>query len=137
MIAPAAKEISPPERHLGDNDGAKPVPNDSAGQDAGQTRSDGSTAVVTEQRVKVRPPSLYRVYLHNDDYTPMDFVVTVLERFFSKTHAEATEIMLNVHTKGLGICGLFTYEIAETKVSQVTECAREQQHPLKCTTEKT
>lgn len=96
----------------------------------------GASGVLTERKVKTARPNLYRVLLHNDDYTPMDFVVDVLTRFFKKTHAEATEIMLAVHHKGIGVCGVFPYEIAETKVALVTEAAREQEYPLQCTLER-
>jgi len=81
-------------------------------------------------------PSLYRVLLLNDDYTPMEFVVYVLERFFNKSREDATRIMLHVHQHGVGVCGVFTYEVAETKVSQVIDTARRHQHPLQCTMEK-
>ncbi len=91
--------------------------------------------VVQETRPKVKQPPLYKVVLLNDDYTPMDFVVHILEIFFGMDREAATRIMLEVHTKGKGICGVFTHEIAETKVSQVTNYARENQHPLLCTTE--
>lgn len=93
-------------------------------------------AVVTERKVQARAPHLYRVLLHNDDYTPMEFVVMVLETFFNKERSVATEIMLAVHTKGVGVCGVFPYEIAETKVALVMECARENEHPLQCTMER-
>ncbi len=95
-----------------------------------------SSGVLTERKVKTSKPNLYRVLLHNDDFTPMDFVVDVLARFFKKTHAEATEIMLAVHHKGIGVCGVFPYEIAETKVALVTEAARAQEYPLQCTLER-
>ena len=95
-----------------------------------------STGVVTKTRPKTKKPPLYKVLLLNDDYTPMEFVVHVLERFFSKNREEATRIMLHVHQKGIGVCGVFTYEVAETKVSQVIDFARENQHPLQCTLEK-
>ena len=91
--------------------------------------------VVQEARPKLKQPSLYKVVLLNDDYTPMDFVVHILETFFGMDRENATRIMLEVHTKGKGICGVFTHEIAETKVTQVTNCSRENQHPLLCTTE--
>ena len=84
----------------------------------------------------MKKPSLYKVLMLNDDYTPMEFVIHVLESFFGKTPDEATEIMLHVHRRGIGICGVFTYEIAETKVTQVVEYARKHQHPLQCTLEK-
>ena len=93
-------------------------------------------AVVTERRAEVRSPSLYKVLLHNDDFTPMDFVVMVLETYFGKDRNAATEVMLAVHHKGVGICGVYPFEIAETKVSLVMECARENEHPLQCTMEK-
>jgi len=95
-----------------------------------------TTKVVVKSRPKTKKPSMYRVILLNDDYTPMEFVVHVLERFFQKTHEEATQIMLHVHRRGVGICGVFTYEVAETKVHQVVEFARRHQHPLQCTLEK-
>ena len=88
-----------------------------------------------EAKPKVRRPPLYRVVLLNDDYTPMDFVVHVLESFFSMPRDKATQVMLQVHTRGKGVCGVFTREIAETKVHQVNACSRENQHPLLCTIE--
>jgi ATP-dependent Clp protease adaptor protein ClpS len=98
---------------------------------------DGTGAgVVLEPRSKTKKPSMYRVLLMNDDYTPMEFVVLVLERFFHKSQEEATHIMLHVHQKGIGLCGVFTYEVAETKVMQVIDFARKHQHPLQCTMEK-
>ncbi len=92
--------------------------------------------VSTKIRQKTKRPSLYKVLLLNDDYTPMEFVVHVLERFFFKEHEEAMRIMLHVHQRGVGVCGVFTYEVAETKVAQVMEFARQHQHPLQCTMEK-
>lgn len=92
--------------------------------------------VVTQTRPKTRKPSLYRVLLLNDDYTPMEFVVDVLERIFKKNHEEAVRIMLHVHQNGVGLCGVYTYEVAETKVAQVLDAARRNQHPLQCTMEK-
>ena len=98
---------------------------------------DGSnTGVVVRTRPKTKKPSMYKVLMLNDDYTPMEFVVHVLERFFNKSREEATQIMLHVHQKGVGVCGVFTYEIAETKVNQVMDFARRHQHPLQCTLEK-
>jgi len=91
--------------------------------------------VVEEARPQVKQPPLYQVVLLNDDYTPMEFVVDVLEKFFALNRPTATRIMLEVHTKGKGVCGVFTYEIAETKVAQVTTYARDNQHPLMCTLE--
>jgi ATP-dependent Clp protease adaptor protein ClpS len=92
--------------------------------------------VATKSRPKTKKPAMYKVLMLNDDYTPMEFVIHVLERFFSKTHEEATQIMLHVHQRGVGICGVFTYEVAETKVTQVMDLAKEHQHPLQCTIEK-
>jgi len=92
--------------------------------------------IVTKTEPKTKRPSLYKVLLLNDDYTPMDFVVYVLERFFNKQNEEANRIMMHVHQKGVGICGVFTYEVAETKVAQVTNFSRQHQHPLQCTMEK-
>jgi ATP-dependent Clp protease adaptor protein ClpS len=94
-----------------------------------------SGVVVEEARPQVKQPPLYQVVLLNDDYTPMEFVVDVLEKFFALNRTTATRIMLEVHTRGKGVCGVFTYEIAETKVAQVTTYARDQQHPLMCTLE--
>jgi|SRR2546423_5029989 len=94
------------------------------------------TGIVTKTRPKTKKPSLYRVLILNDDYTPMEFVVHVLERFFGKPHEEAVQIMLHVHRHGVGICGVYTFEVAETKVAQVIELARRHQHPLQCTMEK-
>ena len=87
---------------------------------------------VREARPKVEQPPLYKVVLLNDDYTPMEFVVHVLEQFFSKNREEATRIMLHVHQRGVGVCGVFTFEIAETKVAQVVQYSRENEHPLQC-----
>ena len=100
----------------------------------GEGGADGRAGTQTVTRTK--KPSLYRVLLLNDDYTPMDFVVYVLERFFQKTREEATTIMLHVHQNGVGLCGVFTYEVAETKVAQVLDLARRHEHPLQCTMEK-
>ena len=107
--------------------------------DRGRTDGDDGdtgTGIVTKTRPKTKKPSLYKVLLLNDDYTPMEFVVLILERFFNKNREDAVEIMLHVHRHGVGICGVFTYEVAETKVAQVMEFARRHQHPLQCTMEK-
>lgn len=93
-------------------------------------------STATKVKAKSKKPSLYRVLLLNDDYTPMEFVIYVLEQFFAKSLDEATRIMLNVHQTGIGVCGVFTYEIAETKVYQVQDLARRNEHPLQCTMEK-
>jgi ATP-dependent Clp protease adaptor protein ClpS len=95
-----------------------------------------ATGVIVKAKPKTKKPSMYKVLMLNDDYTPMEFVVHVLERFFLKNHEEATRIMLHVHQRGVGICGVFTYEVAETKVNQVMDFARRHQHPLQCTLEK-
>ena len=93
-------------------------------------------AVAVRPRPKTRKPTMYKVLMLNDDYTPMEFVVYVLERFFQKSRDQATQIMLNVHRRGVGVCGVYTYEVAETKVTQVMDLARQNQHPLQCTIEK-
>ena len=92
--------------------------------------------VAVKSRAKTEKPSMYKVLLLNDDYTPMEFVIHVLEHFFSKSQEEATKIMMHVHQKGVGVCGVFTYEIAETKVNQTMDLAQQHQHPLQCTIEK-
>ncbi len=113
--------FSPPAFLMSDND----KPDD-----------DPATGVVVKAKPKTRKPSMYKVLMLNDDYTPMEFVVHVLERFFSKNREEAQRIMLHVHRRGVGICGVFTYEVAESKVTQVMDFARQHQHPLQCTLEK-
>lgn len=97
---------------------------------------DSGTVVVTKTKPKAKKPSLYRVLLLNDDFTPMEFVVHVLQRFFNKNQDEATQIMFHVHQNGVGECGIFTYEVAETKVTQVMDLASKHQHPLQCVMEK-
>ncbi|MBS4075721.1 ATP-dependent Clp protease adapter ClpS [Ameyamaea chiangmaiensis] len=104
--------------------------------DTGGNDDDTHTSVVIRARTKPRKPAMYKVLMLNDDYTPMEFVVHVLERFFQKNRDEATSIMLHVHKRGVGVCGVFTYEVAESKVSQVMDLARQNQHPLQCTIEK-
>ena len=101
-------------------------------------RTGGDTVVErrTKEQAKTKRPPLYKCILLNDDYTPMEFVVHVLERFFSKNREEATRIMMHVHQRGVGVCGVYTYEVAETKVTQVMDLARQNQHPLQCTIEK-
>ena len=96
----------------------------------------GSTGVLTKTRTRTQRPPLYKVLLLNDDYTPMEFVVHVLERFFGTSHQQALEIMMTVHRKGLAVVGVFSFEIAETKVTQVMDYSRRNQHPLQCTMEK-
>ncbi len=104
---------------------------------AGRRDGDDPEAdVVLETKPKSKRPPLYKVLLINDDYTPMEFVVHVLERFFGLNHSQAFEIMLTVHKKGLAVVGVFSFEVAETKVTQVMDFARRHQHPLQCTMEK-
>ncbi|WP_184002147.1 ATP-dependent Clp protease adapter ClpS [Stakelama sediminis] len=98
--------------------------------------NDSSVGLATRTRTRTKKPTPYRVLMLNDDYTPMEFVVLVLQRFFRMTMEEATQVMLHVHQKGVGVCGVFSYEVAETKVAQVTDFARQNQHPLQCTLEK-
>ncbi|MCG8441433.1 MAG: ATP-dependent Clp protease adapter ClpS [Caulobacterales bacterium] len=105
-------------------------------EESGGSDPEWGTGVATKTRPKTKRPSMYRVLLLNDDYTPMEFVVEVLERVFNKGHEEAVRIMLHVHQNGVGVCGVFTYEVAETKVAQVLDAARRNQHPLQCTMEK-
>ena len=107
-----------------------------AGGEDDDRRNGPSGAVATRTRPKTQRPSRYKVLLLNDDYTPMEFVVHVLERFFGLTNPQAVEIMLTVHRKGVAVVGVFSYEVAETKVTQVMEYARRNEHPLQCTMEK-
>jgi ATP-dependent Clp protease adaptor protein ClpS len=111
-----------------------------AADDDRRRRGDGNgapgSAVITRTKPQTKKPNLYRVLILNDDYTPMEFVVHVLERFFNKDREAATRIMLHVHHHGIGECGIFTYEVAETKVTQVMDFARKHQHPLQCVMEK-
>lgn len=106
--------------------------NNGANGDDGESE----TGVATKTKVNTKKPNMYRVLLLNDDFTPMEFVILILERFFRKTGDEATQIMLHVHNNGVGECGVFTYEVAETKVTQVMDFARKNQHPLQCILEK-
>ena len=101
-----------------------------------ESRKDHGIAL-EEARPEVELPPMYRVILLNDDYTPMEFVIEILQLFFAMSNDRATQVMLHVHTRGKGVCGVFTYEIAETKVVQVNEYSRQHDHPLKCTLEKT
>ena len=100
------------------------------------TGGDNKTGIVTKTRPKTKKPSLYKVLLLNDDYTPMEFVVVVLQKYFGKSRDEAERIMLHVHQKGVGVCGVYTFEVAETKVTQVMDFSRANNHPLQCTMEK-
>ncbi|MBB3998709.1 ATP-dependent Clp protease adaptor protein ClpS [Aureimonas pseudogalii] len=124
---------------LNDDAPDRPVTRHDPRMQAGKTDggdADRGTSVITRTKPKTRKPSLYRVLLLNDDYTPMEFVIHVLERFFQKDREAATRIMLHVHKHGVGECGVFTYEVAETKVTQVMDFARQHQHPLQCVMEK-
>ena len=117
------------------------APPRAAGDDApddgvGISDGDGQVGVATKTRAKAKKPSMYKVLMLNDDYTPMEFVVMVLKRFFRMDLEQATRVMLHVHQKGVGVCGVFPYEVAETKVNQVMDFARQNQHPLQCTLEK-
>ena len=105
-------------------------------QMSGEFDQESDQGVALETRTKTKRPPLYKVLLLNDDYTPMEFVVIVLERFFDKDHTQAFEIMLTVHKKGMAVVGVFSDEIAETKVAQVMDFSRRHQHPLQCTMEK-
>ncbi|BDI61955.1 ATP-dependent Clp protease adapter ClpS [Qipengyuania nanhaisediminis] len=105
------------------------------GKDADED-TDSETGVATKTRSKPKKPSQYKVLMLNDDYTPMEFVVMVLKRFFGMDLEQATRVMLHVHQRGVGVCGIFPYEVAETKVNQVMDFARQNQHPLQCTLEK-
>ncbi|WEQ56045.1 ATP-dependent Clp protease adapter ClpS [Komagataeibacter nataicola] len=130
--APRSGAVSPrPHGH-----GGNTPPRRNGGQDSPPGNDDGMIDVVIRTRPQTRKPAMYKVLMLNDDYTPMEFVVHVLERFFQKNREEATDIMLHVHKRGVGVCGVFTYEVAETKVTQVMDLARQNQHPLQCTIEK-
>jgi ATP-dependent Clp protease adaptor protein ClpS len=114
-----------------------PTPGSPGGGSPGAGEGGGTGFdLATETRIKTKKPSLYRVLLLNDDYTPMEFVVFILERFFNRSREQATRIMLHVHQKGVGLCGVYTYEVAETKVAQVLDLARRHEHPLQCVMEK-
>jgi ATP-dependent Clp protease adaptor protein ClpS len=104
--------------------------------DNGIDEGEGQVGVATKTRAKAKKPSQYKVLMLNDDYTPMEFVVMVLKRFFRMDLEQATRVMLHVHQRGVGVCGIFPYEVAETKVHQVMDFAKENQHPLQCTLEK-
>jgi ATP-dependent Clp protease adaptor protein ClpS len=117
--------LSGPRKGPGDDDQPRGRPDDGRG------------LAVEEAKPRLKKPPLFRVILINDDYTPMEFVVEVLEAIFAMDRPRATRVMLEVHTRGKGVCGVFTYEIAETKVAQVTSYAQQHQHPLLCTLEET
>ena len=115
--------------------GTLPAPFRAAGEDRDGGGKD-QLGVATKTRAKPKKPSQFKVLMLNDDYTPMEFVVLVLKRFFAMDLEQATRVMLHVHQRGVGVCGIFPYEIAETKVNQVMDFARQNQHPLQCTLEK-
>ena len=102
----------------------------------GDPDSEDEVGIATKTKARPKKPSQYKVLMLNDDYTPMEFVVMVLKRFFGMDLEQATRVMLHVHQKGVGVCGIFPYEVAETKVNQVMDFARQNQHPLQCTLEK-
>ncbi len=112
------------------------LPIRAAGPDDDSDGGDSQVGIATRTRTRPKKPSQYKVLLLNDDYTPMEFVVMVLKRFFRMDLEEATRVMLHVHQRGVGVCGIFPYEVAETKVNQVMDFARQNQHPLQCTLEK-
>ncbi len=112
------------------------IASDMAGVGDDDADSDIDVGIATKTKAKPKKPSQYKVLLLNDDYTPMEFVVMVLKRFFGMDLEQATRVMLHVHQKGVGVCGVFPYEVAETKVNQVMDFARQNQHPLQCTLEK-
>lgn len=120
---------------MNDDDPQGPDHNDPLRHDH-DADEDRQTGLLLKPRPKTKKPAMYKVLLLNDDYTPMEFVVHILERFFNKNRQEATDIMLHVHRRGVGICGIFTYEVAETKVQQVMDFARANEQPLQCTMEK-
>ena len=125
------------QHHRPFNMSDEPASNDPNEGGGAAVPEDGEdTGLLLEARPKTKKPSMYKVLLLNDDYTPMEFVVHVVEKFFAKNRAEATDIMMHVHRRGVGICGVFTYEIAETKVAQVMDYARANEQPLQCTMEK-
>ncbi|MGB3457283.1 MAG: ATP-dependent Clp protease adapter ClpS [Litorimonas sp.] len=118
----------------GPGDGVPAVPPTGPGD--GDADDGMERGVATKVREKTKKPSMYRVLLMNDDYTPMEFVVSILMGIFKKSQEEATQVMLNVHQTGIGTCGVYTFEVAETKVAQVMDAAKRNQHPLQCTLEK-
>ena len=124
-----------PGRSASHREPARAAPDDDEG-DAQDGGGEGQIAVATKTRTRPKKPSQYKVLMLNDDYTPMEFVVMCLKRFFRMDLEQATRVMLHVHQRGVGVCGVYPYEVAETKVNQVMDFARENQHPLQCTLEK-
>lgn len=131
--APISAANLRPHMEDGEPPALPPPGGDNGGNDQERERQ---TGVLLKPRPKTKKPSMYKVLLLNDDYTPMEFVVHILERFFNKNRQESTDIMLHVHRRGVGVCGIFTYEVAETKVAQVMDFARANEQPLQCTMEK-
>ncbi len=123
--------VEPPFAAIPDGDDG-----DGADGTAGVTDGESQAGVATKTRARSKKPRQYKVLMLNDDYTPMEFVVMVLKRFFRMDLEQATRVMLHVHQRGVGVCGVFPYEVAETKVTQVMDFARENQHPLQCTLER-
>lgn len=130
LLFPAREAFGLVEFMAGDDDDDGPGDNGTGDGD------DTNIGIATKTRAKTKKPNPYKVLILNDDYTPMEFVVLVLKRFFQMDIDEATRVMLHVHQKGVGVCGTFSYEVAETKVTQVMDFARKNQHPLQCTLEK-
>jgi len=121
--------------HMNEDD-MPPPNNDGNDSNDAQTGEENEAGLLLKPKPKTKKPAMYKVLLLNDDYTPMEFVVHILERFFNKNRQEATDVMLHVHRRGVGVCGIFTYEVAETKVAQVMDFARANEQPLQCTMEK-
>lgn len=138
LLRPAMGDATLARPRAGDDEPSGPGqgPGQGVDGDDGGGERDPSTGLVVKARPATRRPDMYKVLMLNDDYTPMEFVVHVLERFFQKSREQATQVMLQVHRRGVGVCGVFTYEVAETKVTQVMDLARQNQHPLQCTIEK-
>jgi ATP-dependent Clp protease adaptor protein ClpS len=129
LILERPQDVPPMDVHAADE-------GDDEGNGGNRPGDDGQIGIATKTRAKPKKPSQFKVLMLNDDYTPMEFVVLVLKRFFHMDLEQATRVMLHVHQKGVGVCGIFPYEIAETKVNQVMDFARQNQHPLQCTLEK-
>ena len=130
ILSPAQKPDRPSRASV------HPVMGDDPDNGSGDNDDNTNLGIATKTRAKTKKPSPYKVLILNDDYTPMEFVVLVLKRFFNMDIDEATRVMLHVHQKGVGVCGTFSYEVAETKVTQVMDFARKNEHPLQCTLEK-
>jgi ATP-dependent Clp protease adaptor protein ClpS len=133
---PDADRLGGPKEPPGGPPQQPPSRRDGEGGNGEGGNDEGRSGALTLTRARTKKPSMYKVLMLNDDYTPMEFVVDVLQHIFQKNREEATKIMLHVHQKGVGICGVYTYEVAETKVTQTVDYARKNQHPLQCTLEK-